>query len=171
MDSDDDKKIKAVANSMLFYPAVFIFCFLPNSLARWLYFENPNKPPPPYQFTLFASSIYGLSGLFNLMLFLLTRPKVVVGSPVSPTKDTAVLPIHVRHDSQKHLDYDYRPKHGSLSIDIENPSRPVSSTYELQSPSRTMHRMRSSYDVQGISNFPTRNVNRWAPSSDVLDIG
>jgi len=130
MDSDDDKKIKAVANSLLFYPAVFIFCFLPNTVARWLYFENPNKLPTPYQFAFFGSSIYGLSGLFNLILFLLTRPKVVVGSPVSPTKDTAVLPIHVRHDLPKHLP---NLNHGSLSIDIENlsPSRPGSSTYLL----------------------------------------
>lgn len=155
------------------YPAVFIFCFLPNTLARWLYFENPNKPPPPYQFTLFASSVYGLSGLFNLILFLFTRPKVVVGCPAYPTKEGAVSPIHFRHDSRKRLDYDY----GSLSTDIENPSRHGSPTYEIQSPSRTMHRIRSSYDMQGISNLPsspTRNVNssyRWAPSSDVLDIG
>jgi len=167
MDSDDEKKIKAVANSMLLYPAVYILCFLPNTLSRWLYFEDLNKKLalPPYQFTLFASSIYGLSGLFNLILFLITRPKVVVGHPVSPTKDAAVLPgpIHVRHNlRRKHLDYD-----------IENPSRPGSSTYEFQSPSRTMHRIRSPYDMEGISNLPsspTRNVNRWSSSSDVLDI-
>jgi hypothetical protein len=75
-ESDEDKKIKAVANSLLFYPAVYIFCVFPNTLSRWLYFTNGLKHTPPYQFTLFASSIYGLSGMFNLILFFLTRPKV-----------------------------------------------------------------------------------------------
>ena len=151
------------------YPAVYIFCVFPNTLARWLYFtDNPNNPPP-YQFTLFASSIYGLSGVFDLILFFLTRPKVVVGHSITPTKDAAVLPTHFRHDSgfsRKRSDYDY----GLHSTDIENSSG-LGSTSELQSPSRTMHRVRPSYDLQGISpSSPTRSVHhRWA-SSEVLDI-
>ena len=160
------------------YPAVFIFCFFPNTLSRWLYFtENPSDPPP-YQFTLFASSIYGLSGVFNLILFLLTRPTVVVGHSVG-SKD-AVLPIHRRHDSglifsrsfqQKgpRLDYDY----GSHSTDTEDSGRP-DSTFKLRTPSRTMHRTRSSYELQGICSPPSSPMgnahHRWT-SSEVLDIG
>jgi len=176
IESEDDKKIKAVANSLLFYPAVFICCFFPNTLSRWLYFTDKPNNSPPYQFTLFASSIYALSGVFNLILFFLTRPKIVVGHPKC-SKET-VLPIHRRHDSEfspkeSRLDYNF----GSLSIDIEDSGRPGStSTIEIQSPSRTKHRPRSSYDLQGISSLPsspTRNIHspiRWN-SSEVLDIG
>jgi hypothetical protein len=157
------------------YPAVFIFCFFPNTVARWLYFtDNPNDPPPPYQFTLFGSSLYGLSGVFNLIVFYLTRPSVVVGRSVCP--EDGIKPIHRRHDSKfsqnflqtgPRLDYD----HGLHSLDIENFGRPCS-TLELQSPSRTMHRTRSSYDLQGINSLPSSpaiNIHR-STSSDILDI-
>ena len=131
--------------------------------------------------------------MFNLILFFLTRPKVVVGSndalaaaaaAAATSATTAILPTHRRHDSgfsssrKQRLDSDHYG--GLLSFDIENystTSRPDSSTtFELQSPSRTMHRTRSSYDFQGsIINIspisPTRNGHhRWA-SSEVLDIG
>ena len=33
----------------------------------------------PYQFTLFANTLFSLSGLFNAILFFLTRPDLVVG--------------------------------------------------------------------------------------------
>jgi len=159
-ESEDDRKIKAVANSLLFYPAVYIFCVFPNTLSRWLYFTNGLRHPPPYQFTLFASSIYGLSGVFNLILFFFTRPTVVMGHSVTP--NDIASPIHRRHDSEfarnslqkrPRSDYDY----GLLSTDIENPSR-SGSTFDLQSPSRTKHRTRSSYDFQVVvpSSSPTR---------------
>jgi hypothetical protein len=179
LDSDDDKKIKAVANSMLFYPAVFIFCFLPTTLSRFItYYTNKNVP---YQFTLFAITIYGLSGVFNVILFLVTRPKIVVGPSVCPTtrEDCGALPIHSRHESRNRLYNDY----GSFSTDIECPttnSKHGSSIQELQSPSRTLHRLRPSYDLQGIgsangssSSSPARNAHhRWASSDmPVLDIG
>lgn len=155
-ESDEDKKVKAVANSLLFYPAVYIFCVFPNTLSRWLYFTNRLNHPPPYQFTLFASSIYGLSGMFNLILFFLTRPTVVVG----PASTGVVLPIHRRPDSefarnstlkQPRSEYDY----GLLSMDVESTTSPSlsrsDSTFaELQSPSRTKHRTRSSYDLQSV---------------------
>ena len=114
--------------------------------------------------------------MFNLILFLLTRPTVVIGHPIVGPKD-AVLPIHRRHDSEfsrnfqqkgPRSDYDS----GLLSIDTQSSGRPGSTL--IQTPSRTMHRTRSSYDLQGINSLPsspTRNVHhRWA-SSDVLDIG
>ena len=154
------------------YPAVYIFCFFPNTLSRWLYFTDDLKHPPPYQFTLFASSIYGLSGVFNLILFFLTRPTVVVGH--SPSSNDIVLPTQRWHDSdfsrssiQKNprSDYDY----GQLSIDVENLSR-SGSTFELQSPSRTKHRTRSSYDFMSGSSLLSSPTYYRGTSLGVLDI-
>jgi len=164
------RRLKRLLIQCFFIPLFSFFCFFPNTLARWLFFtENSNKPPPPYQFTLFGSFIYGLSGVFNLILFLLTRPKIVVGRSVGLTKESAALPSHSRHDSQKRSDFYYEP--GPLSIDIENSGRHSSLTYEIQNPSRTIHRIRPSYDLQGVSpSSLSRNVH-WASSElPVLDI-
>lgn len=157
VESDDDKKleIRAIANSMLYFPAVYIVCVIPNSLARWLYFTDRHPPP---LLTLFANTIYDLSGLCNLILFLLTRPTAVVGSP----KDKTTLPIyrrdeHARNSTRKVSrlsEYDY----GILSIDIESDG--PKSGFELQSPSRSQHRPRSSYDLQGVSSLPSSPMRK-----------
>jgi len=54
---------------------------LPNTLSRWLEFFGTK---PPHQFSLFANTIFALSGLFNLILFVLTRPHVVLGPASLP---------------------------------------------------------------------------------------
>ena len=77
------------------YPAVYIVCVLPNSLSRWLWFEGFNTP---YQFTFFASTLFALSGTFNVILFFLTRPELVVGSKTDDVEEEAV-PLHQRRDS------------------------------------------------------------------------
>ncbi|CAA7260692.1 unnamed protein product [Cyclocybe aegerita] len=79
-ETEEDKESKAIAKMMLFYPAVYIFSFFPNSLARWLFFSGYETP---YQFSLFASTVYSLSGMFNLILFFVTRPALVVGPNVT----------------------------------------------------------------------------------------
>ncbi len=62
------------------YPAVYIICILPNTISRWLTFSGHH---PPGGFILFANTIFSLSGLFNLILFLLTRPAMVVGNDIT----------------------------------------------------------------------------------------
>ncbi|KAF8149493.1 hypothetical protein B0H34DRAFT_189084 [Crassisporium funariophilum] len=95
-ETEEDKETKLIANSMLFYPAVYIFCVFPNSLARWLYFS---KFDIPYQFTLFASTLYALSGMLNLILFFITRRDVVVGPNVTVEAPNTT---HRRNDSTGH---------------------------------------------------------------------
>ncbi|KAF8800227.1 hypothetical protein BYT27DRAFT_7263126 [Phlegmacium glaucopus] len=155
LESDDDKRIKAVANSMLYYPAVYIVCVFPNTLARWLAFSDAN--PPPYQFTLFANAIYGLSGMFNLILFLVTRPRVVVG----PTLPKLATPNRPRGDSVwssspkmgRLSEYDY----GVITTDFEKGIR-TDSNVDPQSPSRTKNRPRTSYDSPIISQLATSSM-------------
>jgi hypothetical protein len=152
VESDDDKKIRAVANSMLYFPAIYIVCVFPNTLARWLYFSDPS--PPPYLFTLFANTIYDLSGVCNLILFLITRPTFVVGS-----QNDATSRIHRRdeisqHSNQKVSEFDY----GILSIDIEKISDGPDSSFEIQSPLRSKHGPRSSHDFQALSRLPPASM-------------
>ena len=51
------------------------------SIARWIYFTGSTVTP---QFTFFGSGLFSLCGLFDAILFFLTRPNLVVGSTDSP---------------------------------------------------------------------------------------
>ena len=71
-------------NNLLFvfsYPAVYIVCILPKSVARWIYF---NGYKVPYQFNLFGSTLFAFCGFFDAILFFLTRPDLVIGTTDSP---------------------------------------------------------------------------------------
>ena len=61
---------------------MYIICILPNSVARMLIFFSGSKIP--YQLSLFANTLLSLSGLFNAILFFLTRPDLVVGPSNTP---------------------------------------------------------------------------------------
>ena len=71
------------------FPAVYILNILPNSVVRWIQF---NGGTTPYQATLFANTIFSLSGTFNLILFLWTRPNVVI-----PPADSESIPEYHQH--------------------------------------------------------------------------
>jgi hypothetical protein len=57
-------------------------CILPNSILRLLAFGHSKIP---YQATLFANTLFSLSGMFNAVLFFFTRPNLVVGVGPSDT--------------------------------------------------------------------------------------
>ncbi|RDB30849.1 hypothetical protein Hypma_005911 [Hypsizygus marmoreus] len=83
-DDDEDeerRQARAIANLMLFYPAVYIFCVFPVGLVRWLVFSGNYVPRPA---TIFASIVFSLSGLLNTILYVLTRPELVRGSGEDP---------------------------------------------------------------------------------------
>ena len=60
------------------YPLVFAITVIPNSVVRWVGFAQENSGnhtshiPPPISFA--ARAIFGLSGIANVILFVLTRP-------------------------------------------------------------------------------------------------
>ncbi|TFK18819.1 hypothetical protein FA15DRAFT_675005 [Coprinopsis marcescibilis] len=87
-ESEEEEENRYLANLLLFYPAVYIFCMLPNTLSRWMSFTGYTIPN---EVTLFASALFALSGMFNVILFFMTRPELVVGpgeAPASPATDT-----------------------------------------------------------------------------------
>ncbi|CUA76072.1 hypothetical protein RSOLAG22IIIB_02079 [Rhizoctonia solani] len=72
------------ALKMLYYPAAYTALTLPLSIARWSTF-NPSYPPnlgrtpaeTPFLATAIVVSIFGLSGVVNVLLFVSTRPNVL----------------------------------------------------------------------------------------------
>ncbi|KAF9526925.1 hypothetical protein CPB83DRAFT_895778 [Crepidotus variabilis] len=90
VDSEEDKQAKAIAKMMLFFPAVYIFTILPNSLARWLTTAGHDIPS---EFILFGNTVFGSSGFLNFILFLLTRPAIVIGETIT-VEHVPNLPLH-----------------------------------------------------------------------------
>ncbi|KAK0497039.1 hypothetical protein EDD18DRAFT_1352893 [Armillaria luteobubalina] len=68
------KHSDAIAMHMLFYPAVYILTVIPISVVRWCTFSGTNVP---FAATAFSSVCFACSGIFNTILFTLTRPGVV----------------------------------------------------------------------------------------------
>jgi len=70
----DRVESSAVATHMLFYPLIYIIAVTPITVVRWLSFAGSDVPFPA---TAFASITFGSSGVFNVLLFALTRPKLL----------------------------------------------------------------------------------------------
>ncbi|QRW17909.1 G protein coupled glucose receptor regulating Gpa2 protein [Rhizoctonia solani] len=72
------------ALKMLYYPAAYTALVLPLSIARWSTFD-PTKPPDlertaaetPFTATAIVVTIFGLSGVVNVIMFITTRPNVL----------------------------------------------------------------------------------------------
>ncbi|KAH6910260.1 hypothetical protein BKA70DRAFT_1424810 [Coprinopsis sp. MPI-PUGE-AT-0042] len=77
-DDDDVREMRRIANELLWYPVVYLVCITPQSFGRWFSFSGYDVP---YQFTLFARTLFSLSGVFNAILFFNTRYHLLNGGP------------------------------------------------------------------------------------------
>jgi hypothetical protein len=58
------------------YPLVYFICVFPFSLTRWLAFSGRKVP---HQAAAFTGCLFSLSGLFNVILFFVTRRDLITG--------------------------------------------------------------------------------------------
>ncbi|CAE6424687.1 unnamed protein product [Rhizoctonia solani] len=72
------------ALKMLYYPAAYTALTLPLSIARWSTFNSPHSSnlgrtpaETPFLATAIVVSLFGLSGVVNVVLFISTRPNVL----------------------------------------------------------------------------------------------
>ncbi|KAF5328786.1 hypothetical protein D9619_011660 [Psilocybe cf. subviscida] len=149
-ETDEDRQSKAIANLMLFYPAVYIFCVLPNSIARWMYFTGTNTP---YQFTLFANTLFALSGTFNVLLFFITRPQLVLGPDINVEAEEISL-SHQKdisgHSTRKlgHLpERRYGDDHASVDVHNDGWGSPQPDFDARVLPDHNVHRSPAGYEV------------------------
>ncbi|KAI6031655.1 hypothetical protein BKA83DRAFT_4203495 [Pisolithus microcarpus] len=75
--------IKAIR--MLFYPLVYIIVVLPISAARFSQFRGGHVP---FAVTTFTDTLFALSGLFDMILYALTRPALMPRRPPHDPKST-----------------------------------------------------------------------------------
>lgn len=89
-DEEVDKESKKVARKLLFYPVVYVVCVAPLSVTRWMGFQGDNVS---YQVLLFSSTLYALTGFFNLILFSITRPALLSDPPRVEKDATPLSPL------------------------------------------------------------------------------
>ncbi|KAJ3779096.1 hypothetical protein FB446DRAFT_710994, partial [Lentinula raphanica] len=94
----DRVQANAIAMRMLFYPLIYILAVTPITVVRFMAFSGSEVPFPA---TAFASITFSSSGVFNVILFALTRPKL--------------LPIRVERTP---------PRHFSFSVGLGPPPLP-----------------------------------------------
>ncbi|KZS86784.1 hypothetical protein SISNIDRAFT_420513 [Sistotremastrum niveocremeum HHB9708] len=86
-ESEIDKETKERENSMnrvafqmSLYPVIYLITITPLSISRFMEFARPNNPPP-FIFTAFSACLFYSSGIFNALLFSLTRPALIPNNP------------------------------------------------------------------------------------------
>jgi len=96
---------------MLFYPLAYSIMVIPLSVSRWLLFSHKNVPSAA---TFFGSIMFNLSGAINVLLFLITRPQLLLftqpeelGEPkveaANPNTSSAIFPDMVKFDHKPQL--------------------------------------------------------------------
>ena len=80
---------------------MYIVCILPNSICRRLFFSRSKAVR--YQASLFASTLFSLSGMFNAILFFYTRPALVVAVSPSDTPLPHLASTDSRFQSHHHF--------------------------------------------------------------------
>ncbi|KDQ15112.1 hypothetical protein BOTBODRAFT_174281 [Botryobasidium botryosum FD-172 SS1] len=71
---DRSRRDTAIARQMLWYPLAYIVVILPIAIARYLSFYGHHVS---FAWTVFADVLFGLSGLFNVVLYTFTRPSLL----------------------------------------------------------------------------------------------
>ncbi|EJD52474.1 hypothetical protein AURDEDRAFT_142434 [Auricularia subglabra TFB-10046 SS5] len=72
---------RSQAMSMLFYPLLYSILVLPLSIFRWVGYAMQQERPPrqlPFAVSIVSITVFGLSGLVNVALFMFTRPKLLL---------------------------------------------------------------------------------------------
>ncbi|KII91648.1 hypothetical protein PLICRDRAFT_51784 [Plicaturopsis crispa FD-325 SS-3] len=104
---DDVLRRKRRSYAMLAYPFAYCVAVLPLSIVRWIDFVQEAKGRPngiSYQATFGAASVYELSGLFDVLLFLYARPGLLLHSerhPAAASGNRGYAPSLATVDTEK----------------------------------------------------------------------
>jgi len=74
--SSADKHVQKLAVQMIFYPLIYAFSVLPQSIVRFIQFANTDKLPP-FEASAFAAITFASSGMLNVLLYSYTRPSLL----------------------------------------------------------------------------------------------
>ncbi|KIO04777.1 hypothetical protein M404DRAFT_1000313 [Pisolithus tinctorius Marx 270] len=79
---------------MLFYPILYTVQVLPQSVARFSQFSGHDVP---FAAIAFTSTLFASCGLFNVILYAFTRPRLMPGRPSHAPQSVRVATPRVAH--------------------------------------------------------------------------
>ncbi|KLO12173.1 hypothetical protein SCHPADRAFT_854296 [Schizopora paradoxa] len=133
------------ASKMLWYPVCYIILILPMSIVRWIHFTNDDNPPP-FILTAAVATLFKLSGLVNVVLYMLTRPNLLLfrgqnpsarqSGPIAPRSSTRQEGLQQTHTEEVY-EFDPLPTSGGspASPDVHSASTYGSfAAMQLRSP-------------------------------------
>ncbi|KAJ2930132.1 hypothetical protein H1R20_g6936, partial [Candolleomyces eurysporus] len=106
-DSVEERARKEIAVQLLFYPLVYFICVFPFSLTRWLAFSGHQVP---HQAAAFTTCLFSLSGVFNVVLFFVTRRDLITGGTL-PDSNAEKGGHYGTTPARQHA-----PEHGHLPV-------------------------------------------------------
>ncbi|KZT31937.1 hypothetical protein SISSUDRAFT_1067329 [Sistotremastrum suecicum HHB10207 ss-3] len=93
--SQQEKKLHKLALQTAWYPLVYFITVAPVSITRTWQFAKPNHPPFPIA-TIMSGMAFDSSGFFNVILFSLTRPGIILGeAPERTSFETFMTLTHI----------------------------------------------------------------------------
>ncbi|KAJ3570140.1 hypothetical protein NP233_g4601 [Leucocoprinus birnbaumii] len=113
------KENEMIANLMLFYPAIYIICVLPLSIARWKQFIQCAQSPAAI---IVTNCIFELSGLLTVLLYTFTRPALVSGRNLDQTRSANGLEDESDHKVSEHDNKD--PSSCVIVSEVLDPKAP-----------------------------------------------
>ncbi|KZT36061.1 hypothetical protein SISSUDRAFT_95663 [Sistotremastrum suecicum HHB10207 ss-3] len=84
-----DPYARSVALKMSLYPIVYLITITPMSIARYIQFAHPQRPPP-FEYIIAASFLFSSAGTFNAILFTFTRPNLIPGKSKDDREEEAL---------------------------------------------------------------------------------
>ncbi|TDL21358.1 hypothetical protein BD410DRAFT_789791 [Rickenella mellea] len=107
-----------LALQMLFYPLIYIITVLPIAIVRWRVFVVGANSVPP-EATFFADVLFSSSGLFNVLLFSVTRPSLLPRREPSSSNDES---MHLPQDTQlEYTPFEIDEQHAPYCSSITDP--------------------------------------------------
>ncbi|KAI9435370.1 hypothetical protein F5148DRAFT_1380385 [Russula earlei] len=120
------------AYGLLYYPAVYIISILPLSIVRYRNFANHSDP---HGGTIFADVVFLANGLFNVILFSITRPFLLPHDLQSPQRPLEIIEVHPSEGPIHDADNNGPPSitHRNIPIDNNRKSFHSAGAYTFQS--------------------------------------
>ncbi|KAF5316909.1 hypothetical protein D9611_003638 [Ephemerocybe angulata] len=146
-----EREKRQMALQLFFYPVVYFVTVLPQSITRWMAFSGHKVP---HQAAAFTNCLFCLSGLFNVILFFVTRPQLITGGDIE------------QHETKQQRHTHHRPQHGQLPLNSPSEKLVLHSGHHADGSQNTNGNGRELFLDTGYKSSEVRGRQQFASGSE-----